>query len=330
MQPFADRFSPDIWDTIKRLAENTFQKAQDVFNQDDTAETEQWLDKAAGLEPLLARFRPKELGREEILGRIEDYRRDTIQKAHVRLEVLAWVRDRLKDQLDDDAIAEVKKKRDEYGLQNDPAVLALIEAAYKKIQDAVVYTPYGENPIPPIKMPESANTGLLFVARLDQVKGDRPAPASGLSTVFFAVARGVLYALDDSDGRVLWATRVGIDSESLPTRIPGGGLNEVVLVTVNDGSRSSISARSARTGEALWTQPLPAPSMGRPILVGKRVFVPTSEQHVKDLNQLRHDEHGVVLEIEIDGGFLLGKLARPAPGNGWCCSTWNGAAVPPR
>src|SRR5262249_2999310 len=50
-----------------------------------------------------------------------------------------------------------------------------------------------------------------------------------------ALARGVLYALRPSDGSVRWATRVGIDTTVLPSRIPAHGTTpETILVPSSD------------------------------------------------------------------------------------------------
>ena len=49
----------------------------------------------------------------------------------------------------------------------------------------------------------------------------RPAkPAAEGKRAALALARGVLYALDQSTGQELWATRVGIDTATLPVRLP--------------------------------------------------------------------------------------------------------------
>ena len=204
-------------------------------------------------------------------------------------------------------------RRKKTGWPNDTAVLALIKAAEKVIQDRWVYRRFDE-PLAPKPVTESSTTGLLFVSRLDTPTAVKLPPPTGPGTVFFALARGVLYALDEHDGHVLWAARVGIDSQALPTRVPASDLNpEMVLVPVNDGTRSSLTARLARTGVALWQQPLPAPCLGQPILVGQRVFVPISDKPLKVGEPARRDETGVILEIEIRDGFQLGKLALGRP-----------------
>ena len=314
MQEFGERFRPDIWDTVKRLAESTLAKSKNVFKLESPDESEQWLKQAADLEPVVARFRPKELEkeREQIFGDI-DLQRLTIQKAYERQQNLVVINNILGPEPDDPNIVDARNKAKEVGLENDPAVSAMLQEAEKKIQGRWVYRRLDE-PLAPIKLRESGMTGLLFAGRLDP-EGNRPARVPGPASVFFALARGVLYALDENDGHVLWATRVGIDSDSLPTRIPADDLNpeEMVLVTVNDGNRSSLTARRARTGEPVWHQPLSTPGVGQPIVVGQRVFVPTSEKPVDPKQPVRRDEKGVVLEFEIRGGYQLGKLALGRP-----------------
>jgi len=110
--------------------------------------------------------------------------------------------------------------------------------------------------------------------------------------VFLALARGVLYGLRQDGGAILWAMRVGIDTAHLPLRVPRSG-NSPELALVLSADTLSLTAVNAFTGETLWRHRLGSACLGRPVLVDRRVYVPTLD--------------GDVHEIELAGGMLLGR-----------------------
>ena len=111
-----------------------------------------------------------------------------------------------------------------------------------RIQQRVSYKRF-EEPIKPKAARGNSGAGLLFAPRVDLPDPNRIPPPVGQSSVFFALSRSVIYALDDTDGKVLWATRVGIDSETLPLYLPSNELHpELVLVVSNDGASAGITA----------------------------------------------------------------------------------------
>ncbi len=65
--------------------------------------------------------------------------------------------------------------------------------------------------------------------------------------VFFALARGVLYAFDP-DGRLLWARRLGIDSRWLPRRID---LSPPAVLAVSTEDNTLVALHES-TGELRW------------------------------------------------------------------------------
>ena len=116
MQPLATNFKPDIWDTVKKLGEDTLKKSSDVFNLDNPDESEQWVNQAAELEPIERQFRPAEMGtqREQIFVDLES-QRTKIQKARERLVFLAWAKEQLLDP-DDGPIVAVRDEAQKNGL----------------------------------------------------------------------------------------------------------------------------------------------------------------------------------------------------------------------
>jgi hypothetical protein len=109
--------------------------------------------------------------------------------------------------------------------------------------------------------------------------------------VLLALVRGVLYALAQSNGEVIWAMRVGIDTATLPVRVPAAGSRpEMVLALSAD--TLTLTALEAATSRQLWTYRLSAPCLGQPVVVGLRAYVPTYD--------------GIVHEVELAKGQPLG------------------------
>ncbi len=326
MQPFLEqgKYNIDVWQTTLKLSEDLVGKGTDVFNQESPDESETWLRHAEAVGVIVDRFRPKETDRENVYQQMETLRKQ-IAGARTRTRLLAAAKERLFD-ADDKRIDEVRadaqtqtfyaaREAKDIALVDDPAFKQLLADAEKKIQDRVVYKRL-EKPIAPHAARGKGGTGLLFAPRVDVPDPNRaPQPPQANSSVFFALSRGVLYALDDGDnGRVLWATRVGIDGDTLPLHLPGNDLHpELVLVVSNDGSQAALTARLARTGEAYWHQTLPSPVIGRLLLVGQRVFVPLSENLKPDAENGNRVELGVVWEIEIANGNALGRIVLGRP-----------------
>jgi outer membrane protein assembly factor BamB len=143
-------------------------------------------------------------------------------------------------------------------------------------------------------LPEIFEPSVLVVPR---VGGPASLPPAG-ERVVLALSRGVLYALDKNDGHVRWATRVGIDTTALPVRLPQT-ITSPELFLVVSADRNLIIARVAQTGELRWQHRLSDACLGRPVVVGQRVYVPTYD--------------GRVHEIETVEGKLLGHFELGQP-----------------
>jgi outer membrane protein assembly factor BamB len=126
--------------------------------------------------------------------------------------------------------------------------------------------------------------------------GDRVVPT---------VARGVLNALSQKSGEVLWSMRVGIDTAALPVLLPATPTTPELYLVVS-AEDNTLRALVARTGTALWRYQLPAPCLGQPVVVKGRAYVPTFD--------------GKVHEIEIFAGNRLGHFDLGQPltvGGAW-------------
>jgi outer membrane protein assembly factor BamB len=147
----------------------------------------------------------------------------------------------------------------------------------------------------PTELPTAAGAarepGLVVVPPLTPAGGRPATAAEAADEVVFAVSRGMLYALAAGDGTFRWATRVGIDTTTLPVRLPASETApEIALVLSSDSN--TLTACHIHTGQERWHYDLGSPCLGRPVLVGRRALVPTYD--------------GCVHEIEVVSGRLLG------------------------
>ncbi len=149
----------------------------------------------------------------------------------------------------------------------------------------------------PMSIPTSLSGGLFFVSSpLGQSTLPVIVSPDAIPEVFFALARGILYAFDPPSGNLLWATRLGRNIQELPVRIPERpGVPELVLLPM-EWNGYGLAARVARTGEPKWYQPLEAPIAGKPIVVNQRVYLPL------------RDELGTIVEIDTSTGNRLSHI----------------------
>ena len=298
--PFSakEKFGIDIWQGGSKLVEDVVAKANEVFDRDNPDEAEKWTAEAAAIESSLDRFRPADVGKSESVATALAGLTEKISTARQRLALLDTATDMLKDNPDDEKIWAAKKYAAEHGLDKDESFLARIVKAEREIESKAFFRRI-DPPIQAVPFPDDGLTSLLFAPRLD--KGDKRGVQAPW-TVFYAVARGVLYALDEADGHVLWATRTGLDSDVMPVRVPGGDRHpDMALVASNDGTMFGITGRSARDGTPLWHQPLKAQCLGMPVVIGPNVYVATG------------DAQGTIVEIAIATGEITGEISTGRP-----------------
>jgi outer membrane protein assembly factor BamB len=134
-----------------------------------------------------------------------------------------------------------------------------------------------------------------------------PAAAAAKERPVFAVVRGVVYAFDPLSGRLRWARRVGVDTQTVPLWLPPTTTApESVMVPSSD--QGGLLALDSRTGAVLWFQPLPEICRGQPVVVGPRAYVACRA--------------GLVFEIDTAGGRCLGAFMLNEP------LTWQGVHQP--
>ena len=141
---------------------------------------------------------------------------------------------------------------------------------------------------------------MLIAPRFD--RGERRA-LPGLNTVFYCLARGVLYALDEADGKVLWAARTGLDTDIMPVRVRGDrsvprpGPRRVEHRQPVRNHRPRRLATAGRSGISRW----PSRVMARRSSSDR---MPTSSLDDKD---------GTVLEIVLATGEIAGRITIGRP-----------------
>jgi hypothetical protein len=86
--------------------------------------------------------------------------------------------------------------------------------------------------------------------------------------------------------------RVGLDSQDLPVHLPAEGTRPEMFLVIS-ADNQTLLALDAVNGVAVWRYPLGATCLGRPLVIDSRVYVPTYD--------------GIVHEIELAKGHLLGR-----------------------
>ena len=171
-------------------------------------------------------------------------------------------------------------------LPDSEPVRAAFEAIYKGHLASVRYVREGAT----VAAGEEDDEPALLVGPL---LAGTPGQSNSSGSVL-ALARGVLYGLDANHGRIRWARRVGIDTTTLPVRVPSGAfLGDTERVLALSSDTSTLTALDPADGSTLWTYKLGTPSLGRPAVIGLRAYLATYS--------------GEVHEIELAEGRLLGR-----------------------
>lgn len=311
--PFAKHtsgYGRDILEAGKKLEDDIVDHAKDrvkAYTEDrsNKANELERADKAIAsgraLLPLIEPFRaPDDPPLDSVSGKLDQaeaevkHERDrtaALTKAERQLENLSYA-----------TIQIVENDLATAGFLSDPDAQAKIAAAKGKLQALVRYE---VDPLAPIELPPPVTSTLLFVAPIGKPRP--PSAASGgdnSQTVFLAVARGILYAIEEGTGEMKWAVRVGQEITDPPTiarvELPDGP-TDVAVVTSHVGGQSAIATYTLRNGQARWYQQLPAIAAGPAVVVGNRAFVPI------------RDSLGTIYDFDLVTGERKGhiRLAQP-------------------
>ena len=263
----------------------------------DLAAAERAVADGEALLPTLDRFREKDGPNFGDQKAKFDTLKAEIAAEHARTAAVAGWRD-LPGDPTDLKIESFTRSMRAAGLADDPEVARLTAWAEAELRARIVGTAGFRPAGPP---PVDVSPAVLVSA---PVAGS-PSPLAASDKppdVVFAVARGVLYALDAHDGTRLWGRPVADATADprgtdLPVRFTlADGRTDWAIVPETLAGRSGLTARNARTGEPVWHQPLEAGLAGRPLILGRRIYVPLA------------DEVGTVVEIQATTGDRLGRL----------------------
>jgi outer membrane protein assembly factor BamB len=273
---------------VKKFIENRDKNAGELTRADDAIAT------GRTLIPLLDPFRGPDdppLKLEEMLKAVEQ----SVKRERDRTAAINRAKDQFADPTDA-VIQHVESELAAANLSTDPEAMKLIADAKGRLRDLVKYE---DDPAAPQPPPPTAAASLLFVTPLGKTKARESAPGDPPPTVFLCVARGILYAFDDDNGSLLWATRVGPDVTDPPAvaRVElAAGPTDLAVVTSNVGNAPALVWHDLHKGRVLWYQPLPAPAAGPAIVAGSRAFVPL------------RDAVGTVYEFDLATGARVGRI----------------------
>jgi hypothetical protein len=280
--PLLEEFKTDIWHVVGKLIEDLAKLSEQKLDPS-------LLDQAEKLLPELAKFMPPAGDNAPFLKRIGGTR-VVLAKEEKRKRIIDYLKQLLAlKTLKAEDVVDARHVVEKEGLHNDREAKELLDQIDEAFRKQVVYLEVKEGGELPRPKPGDTEPALLVAPPVGSYHSDLA--NEGRVRVVFALARGVLWALDRSDGHVRWATRVGLDMTTLPIRLPAKlSAPERVLVLSSD--TNTLTARDILYGKALWQHRLHAPCLSRPVIVEDRAYIPTIT--------------GRIDEIEIVSGTLLG------------------------
>jgi hypothetical protein len=297
-------YGRDVLEAGKKLGEDIAAHAEDrvkafqtdrAKNSGELARADKAIAAGRALVPVLDPFRAADDPPLEKLLAAYDRAEKGVKRERDRTAAINRARADL-DNPSDAVIQRVEADLQSAGFLDDPESQTLIAAAKGKLRDLVRYE---DDPAVPQPAPPTAAASLLFVTPIGKTRAHEPAAGDPPATAFLCVARGILYALDEDTGALLWAARVGPDVTDPPAvaRVElASGLTDLAVVTSNVGNAPAVSGHVLRSGETRWYQPLPAPAAGPAVVVGGRAFVPV------------RDPLGTVYEFDLTTGNRVGRI----------------------
>ncbi len=181
-------------------------------------------------------------------------------------------------------------------IANDPQVKKLLEEMPQLHRQSISYT----------KHDQSAETSgnlesLPSLLLLRDVSPPARIPDVEKRNVL-SIVKGVLYSVDAQTGTLRWAKRIGLDTVSLPIRLPRSSISPERLLVLTNNAEHLMMVR-ADNGQLIWQRDLGGVCPGKPVLVGPRAFVALDD--------------GRILEIETTEGTLLGEYDVGQRLTGW-------------
>jgi hypothetical protein len=303
-------YGHDILEAGKKLSEDMVAYANDLLqqyrserSQNASLETEIRRTVAAGhqLVKSLAAFRGPDDPPMDRWQQDWDRLDQELQREHTRQQILQQAR-QLLTTITDARIAQVERDLEAAGLLQDAEAQALLQAALHQLRMQIRYEP---DPAAAQAFPTTNTRNIFCVAATTPTSAIKMADTpSTTPLVFPVIAQGIVYALQEETGNLLWAIRVGTEAVFAPTRARvtlAEGNTELVLCVLHTGTQAAIAALLLRDGTPRWYQPLPSPPAAPPVVVGSRVYV-----------ALR-DEWGTICEFDVTDGSRRGRLRLGQP-----------------
>ncbi len=270
----------DVWETLLKVREGLTDLAQRRHDRRLHGLAKAALEKAQRYAPAVPKAKDRHKHAADALAQTET----TITGWEVLQQLLAEGKELLQ-RPSDETVQNFRGRVQKEQLDQEGEVRALLSQLDAAVRQLIKYV---EAPKEPTAESPDLQESSLVIAPL--VGGSKTQPPAN-ERVFLALWRGVLYALAQSNGEVLWATRVGIDTTTLPVRLPVTPTSPEMFLVVS-ADRNTLRALEARTGQLIWQHQLEQPCLGRPVVVRNRTYVPTYD--------------GKVHEIEIVEGRRLG------------------------
>ena len=145
---------------------------------------------------------------------------------------------------------------------NDLELLARMNRANELIRKAVTVDS-SERPAETESRVEPLGPPTTLVLR------DSDTPANPRSTLVYALADGLIDAVDGGTGAPVWQRAVGLSSPFPPQPIPGG-----TTVLAFDARHRDLLRLDARTGALIWRQALDEAVIDPPLILGNQVIQP--------------------------------------------------------
>lgn len=277
--PLLHSYRVDVWQTVHRVLNGLIEKAR-------TENSPQLLEKSREVLVLSREFRPSDVA--DTLGEQAEAEIAKIAAALARREqrdrLLITTR-KLKPTPDNLKALEDLMKANE--LLEDPEFKAVLVDLRGAVRRQVTYVSTSAK----LPLPAEPVEPCLLVASL---LGGPVVPPTPNGRVVPAVVRGVLYGLDQGSGRVHWAMRVGIDTASVPVRLPATASTPEIFLVLS-AERNTLRAVEAQSGEPLWEHRLSAPCLGRPILIQRRAYLPLVDGRIEELEIIKGHQLGAFL-----------------------------------
>lgn len=199
-------------------------------------------------------------------------------------------------------------------LDREPQITGLIAELQQKHQASIIYTPIVETASPAQNLADEPTT----IAFASAVPVPAALQASGLRDdasapqIVLALARGVLHGVDSRTGQVRWLRKIGADAVQLPLRLSATPIAPELAVFIG-GDQNVICAIDLATGADVWRQRLDSPCLAQPLLVGKRLFLPTTSGRIVELDSFsgralgyyQTDQRLALTPVHQQGGNLI-------------------------